>query len=270
MKRAERRQFMAKIARHINREVEKSNARYDQNKTRWGRRTQQNSDAFNESRKQRDIRHLYRNDARYVRMKVATGGRWHICGCDWCVSNWTYSSQREIARINDEEKDFIVMGCPPDWGYDWQDLWEDYCAWERDEIGYYSLATEWDWWNEHIDYLRKYENDYEFGVPQAFPSTYRIREKISSKSEIRQLYNESEWFIESQNMKLWKLTRTDDVSWDEMLSVVILAQSEEEARQLAFNESCQDPLWLSQQVKCVQVNLRTHKPSILLVERTGG
>lgn len=267
MKRAERRHFYGKLARHINREVEESNTRYDQNKTRWGGRTKQQSEAYQESRKQQDIRHLHCNDARFVRMKMATGGRWHICGCSWCVSNWTYSSQREIARINDEGEDFFAMGCPPSWGHDW---WEE-SGWdsERDEKEYYSISDEWNEWNEYIDYLRKYEGNYDFGTEQTFPSTCKMSEKISSKSELKKLYDESKWFIESSDMKLWILTRS--CGWDEYDSFIVCASTEEKARQLAFQYETGEKKWLNpKKSTCERINLRTEKAGVLLGSSNAG
>lgn len=118
MKRALRRHHMAKIKKIINMEIEDINLRYDQPR-RWGKP----NPARDETWKQRAIRMAYRNDGEYSRTKFARGGRGYICGCEWCVSNWTFASQKEIARINDEEQDYINMGCPPDWGYGWAELW---------------------------------------------------------------------------------------------------------------------------------------------------
>jgi len=128
MKRAIRRHYMAKIKKLISREIAEINTRYDQ--------------LGDEALKQRVIRYARRNEGRYVRQKVASG-RGFFCGCEWCIGNWTYSSMREIARINDEEKDFISMGCPPDWGYDWKDLWDDDFVEEPD----YS----WDDWHWYLE-----------------------------------------------------------------------------------------------------------------------
>lgn len=128
MKRAIRRHYMAKIKKLISREIEKINNRYDQPK--------------DEARRQRAIRYVCRDEGRYVRQKVASG-RGFFCGCEWCVSNWTYASQREISRINDEEQDFISMGFPPTWGYDWNDLWDNDFVEEPD----YS----WDDWYEYLE-----------------------------------------------------------------------------------------------------------------------
>ena len=137
MKRAIRRHYVAKIKKLISREIEEINTRYDQPR-RWGKP----NPARDETRKQQAVRYAYRDEGRYVRQKVASG-RGFFCGCEWCIGNWTYSSTREIARINDEEKDFMSMGCPPDWGYDWRDLW-DYDFYEDTDYS-------WDDWYEYLE-----------------------------------------------------------------------------------------------------------------------
>lgn len=97
-----------------------------------------------ETRRQSAIRSAHKDDGRYVRTKEARGGFGHICDCEWCLGNWLRQTRKEISRINDEEKDFIQMGCPPDWGYDWADPW-----------GYYDYDTyfdpEEDWWWEWLN-----------------------------------------------------------------------------------------------------------------------
>ena len=155
MKRAIRRHYMALIKKKIQREVEEINE-YFSRPARWGNQSPERR----ETRRQAAIRYAYRDDGHFVRTKEASG-RGYFCGCEWCISNWTFASQKEIARINDEENDFIEMGCPPDWGYDWADLWsyDDYDT-------YFDPEDDW-WWEwlesqgiSYRDYRKHYWEDY--------------------------------------------------------------------------------------------------------------
>jgi len=78
-------------------------------------------------------------------------------------------------------------------------------------------------------------------------------------------------------MKLWLLSRTDRVYFEEFDSFVVLAKNEVEARKLAaaFDpKSSYDPRkhdWTeSKYVKCEQVSLRTAKAQVLLASYNGG
>jgi hypothetical protein len=137
MKRAIRRHYVAKIKKLISREIEEINTRYDQPR-RWGKP----NPARDETRKQQAVRYAYRDEGRYARRKAASG-RGHICGCEWCVSNWTFSSQKEIARINDEEQDYINLGFPPDWGCTWSEMWD----WSDEPFE--DIDWSWDFWYNH-------------------------------------------------------------------------------------------------------------------------
>jgi len=150
MKRALRRHYMALINQKIQREVEEINE-YFSRPARWGR----DNPERRETRRKAAIRHAHRNDGRYVRTKEASG-RSYICHCEWCLSNWTFASQKEIARINDEEQDYLNMGCPPDWGYSWADLWGYY------DDTYWDEDWSWDWWCEY-EQLHELEDCYCWG-----------------------------------------------------------------------------------------------------------
>lgn len=120
MKRAIRRHHTAKIKRLISREIDKINHWYD-HPTKWVFANFDKRDAC----RLKSINRARRDEGRYVRQKVASG-KSYFCGCEWCIDNWTYSSRREISRIHEEEYDYIQMGCPPDWGYDWMFWYEDF------------------------------------------------------------------------------------------------------------------------------------------------
>ena len=80
-------------------------------------------------------------------------------------------------------------------------------------------------------------------------------------------------------MKLWILSRTDCVDYDEYDSLVVLAKDESEARKLAQDYTsivdC-DPLrpkirWdNSKIVDCKQISLRTRKAGVLLGSYNAG
>lgn len=162
MKRAIRRSALARFKRLINQEVNVINSWFDQLNA-WQIKHPKQC----ETRKQQAIRHAYRNDGRLVRSKQASG-RECWCGCELCVSNWTYSSQREIARINDEEQDFISMNYPPDWGCDWEDITGDYYYDER-----YGYNPEDDWWFDFRE-----ENGLDSNDEKSSHMSFKIQEII--------------------------------------------------------------------------------------------
>lgn len=154
MQRAIRRHYTALIKKLIQREVAEINERYSEGY--WSSK----NPATQESRRQSAIRHAYRNDGRYVRTKEARGGNGYICDCSWCLANWLRATTREIARITDEEKDYLPGGYFVDdstyfgWGdpYDWYDdcflcedseeyWWEEYQ--EAHGMGRRSRARRW-------------------------------------------------------------------------------------------------------------------------------
>lgn len=47
-------------------------------------------------------------------------------------------------------------------------------------------------------------------------------------------------------LKLWLVERSDVVGWDEFRGFVIAAKTEDEARQIAFQESHGDPMFIRQ------------------------
>lgn len=47
-------------------------------------------------------------------------------------------------------------------------------------------------------------------------------------------------------LKLWLVERSDVVGWDEYRGFVIAAKTEDEARQIAFQESLGDPMFIRQ------------------------
>lgn len=78
-------------------------------------------------------------------------------------------------------------------------------------------------------------------------------------------------------MKLWILSRTDRVDYDEYDAFVVLAKDEASARKLAAEED-PNPTYCdrgydwadSKHVKCEQISLRTAKAQVLLGSYNAG
>jgi len=143
MNRTERRRHKASLIKNlIRREIEEIHDYY--NSSHWHRFKVKTSPEWVKTRIEQAVRHAHRDEGRDVRRKARAGRAWW-CGCDWCVSNWTFNEQKERARLADEEKDYF-----PDGHYLGDYEWESVAHWYGWYPDPYDRDPESDWWYEWL------------------------------------------------------------------------------------------------------------------------